>query len=313
MEISNRNFLDPDRGRRNRTQCCSLLLILISIVQVSIVYAIDSTRVQCPMSSAIINTSAGLVPSTGACTVQGTCKRDYTDTDVLSAVDGLVGAATRAARRRSAIGWEILPVIPWSLYTLKFECLGITAVSELSVHVEVSDSFSFSLDYCDAFLTHDSTTVRKQHNAGFKHKSNVRSFYSQFVVSSQQEPGRQIVVSNPSWSRLWEGKPQARSIITHCLQILSGSRIPFISHCIHRWTECRLVCWSGNLSAQCRLRKKWIVLYFDSVFPTPARRPALVVVVITHHRPVFVSQSWILENHPPKIRRSGLDGWWVNR
>jgi len=200
MEISNRNFLDPDRGRRNRTQCCSLLLILIliSIVQVSIVYAIDSTRVQCPMSSAIINTSAGLVPSTGACTVQGTCKRDYTDTDVLSAVDGLVGAATRAARRRSAIGWEILPVIPWSLYTLKFECLGITAVSELSVHVEVSDSFSFSLDYCDAFLTHDSTTVRKQHNAGFKHKSNVRSFYSQFVVSSQQEPGRQIVVSNPS-------------------------------------------------------------------------------------------------------------------
>lgn len=200
MEISNRNFLDPDRGRRNRTQCFSLLLISISIsiVQVSIVYAIDSTRVQCPMSSAIINTSAGLVPSTGACTVQGTCKRDYTDTDVLSAVDGLVGAATRAARRRSAIGWEILPVIPWSLYTLKFECLGITAVSELSVHVEVSDSFSFSLDYCDAFLTHDSTTVRKQHNAGFKHKSNVRSFYSQFVVSSQQEPGRQIVVSNPS-------------------------------------------------------------------------------------------------------------------
>ena len=202
MEISNRNFLDPDRGRRNRTQCCSLLLILIliliSIVQVSIVYAIDSTRVQCPMSSAIINTSAGLVPSTGACTVQGTCKRDYTDTDVLSAVDGLVGAATRAARRRSAIGWETLPVIPWSLYTLKFECLGITAVSELSVHLEVSDSFSFSLDYCDAFLTHDSTTVRKQHNAGFKHKSNVRSFYSQFVVSNQQEPGRQIAVPNPS-------------------------------------------------------------------------------------------------------------------
>merc|ERR1712159_537 len=146
----------------------------------------------------IINSSAGLVPSTGACTVQGPCKRDYTDTDLLSAVDSLVGAATRAARRRSAIGWETLPVIPWSLYTLKFECLGITAVSELSVHLEVSDSFSFSLDYCDAFLTHDSTTVRKQHNAGFKHKSNVRSFYSQFVVSSQQEPGRQIVVPNPS-------------------------------------------------------------------------------------------------------------------
>jgi len=194
MEICNRNFLDPDRGRRNRTQCCSLLLISIVLVQVSISIVYMPSIVP----GAIINTSAGLVPSTGACTVQGTCKRDYTDTDVLSAVDGLVGAATRAARRRSAIGWEILPVIPWSLYTLKFECLGITAVSELSVHVEVSDSFSFSLDYCDAFLTHDSTTVRKQHNAGFKHKSNVRSFYSQFVVSSQQEPGRQIVVPNPS-------------------------------------------------------------------------------------------------------------------
>ena len=56
-------------------------------------------------------------------------------------------------------------MIPWSLYTLKIrDNLGITAVSELSVHLEVSDSFSFSLDYCDAFLTHDSTTVRKQHN-----------------------------------------------------------------------------------------------------------------------------------------------------
>lgn len=77
--------------------------------------------------SNVLYQAMALVPSTGACTVQGTCKRDCTDTDVLSAVDGLVGAATRAARRKSAIGWEILPVIPWSLYTLKFECLGITA------------------------------------------------------------------------------------------------------------------------------------------------------------------------------------------
>jgi len=64
--------------------------------------------------------------------------------------------------------------------------------------LDVSDFFS--LDYCDAFLTHDSTTVRKQHNAGFKHKSNVRSFYSQFVMSSQQGAGRQITVPPQSCS-----------------------------------------------------------------------------------------------------------------
>ena len=39
-------------------------------------------------------------------------------------------------------------------------------------------------DYCDAFLTHDSATVRKQHNSGFKHKANVRNFYTQFALNS---------------------------------------------------------------------------------------------------------------------------------
>lgn len=28
-------------------------------------------------------------------------------------------------------------------------------------------------DYCDAFLTHDSPSVRKQHNMGRKHRDNV--------------------------------------------------------------------------------------------------------------------------------------------
>jgi len=28
-------------------------------------------------------------------------------------------------------------------------------------------------DYCDAFLTHDSPSVRKQHNSGRKHRDNV--------------------------------------------------------------------------------------------------------------------------------------------
>ncbi|XP_052207510.1 U1 small nuclear ribonucleoprotein C-like [Diospyros lotus] len=35
-------------------------------------------------------------------------------------------------------------------------------------------------DYCDTYLTHDSPSVRKQHNAGYKHKANVRSYYQQF-------------------------------------------------------------------------------------------------------------------------------------
>mmetsp|Transcript_8971 Transcript_8971/g.32837 ORF Transcript_8971/g.32837 Transcript_8971/m.32837 type:complete len:86 (+) Transcript_8971:220-477(+) len=35
-------------------------------------------------------------------------------------------------------------------------------------------------DYCDAYLTHDSPSVRKQHNAGYKHKANVRNYYMQF-------------------------------------------------------------------------------------------------------------------------------------
>ena len=34
-------------------------------------------------------------------------------------------------------------------------------------------------DYCDSFLTHDSPAVRKQHNSGYKHKSNVKAYYLQ--------------------------------------------------------------------------------------------------------------------------------------
>ena len=30
-------------------------------------------------------------------------------------------------------------------------------------------------DYCDAYLTHDSASVRRQHNVGFKHKARRRA------------------------------------------------------------------------------------------------------------------------------------------
>ncbi|CAF2141403.1 unnamed protein product, partial [Brassica rapa subsp. narinosa] len=51
-------------------------------------------------------------------------------------------------------------------------------------------------DYCDTYLTHDSIicifiyifqpSVRKQHNAGYKHKANVRIYYHQFEEQQTQ-------------------------------------------------------------------------------------------------------------------------------
>jgi hypothetical protein len=36
-----------------------------------------------------------------------------------------------------------------------------------------------------SFLTHDSPAVRKQHNSGYKHKSNVKSYFLQFEGSGE--------------------------------------------------------------------------------------------------------------------------------
>eukprot|EP01112_Ceratiomyxa_fruticulosa_P019317 TRINITY_DN6306_c0_g1_i5.p1 TRINITY_DN6306_c0_g1~~TRINITY_DN6306_c0_g1_i5.p1 ORF type:complete len:265 (-),score=52.38 TRINITY_DN6306_c0_g1_i5:100-894(-) len=41
-------------------------------------------------------------------------------------------------------------------------------------------------DYCDIFLTHDSPSVRKSHNEGFKHKSAVRTYYQTMEESHMQ-------------------------------------------------------------------------------------------------------------------------------
>ncbi|KAL6527617.1 hypothetical protein OROMI_029428 [Orobanche minor] len=41
-------------------------------------------------------------------------------------------------------------------------------------------------DYCDTYLTHDSPSVRKQHNAGYKHKANVRCYYQQYEAQLNQ-------------------------------------------------------------------------------------------------------------------------------
>uniref|UniRef100_A0AC35UEM6 U1 small nuclear ribonucleoprotein C n=1 Tax=Rhabditophanes sp. KR3021 TaxID=114890 RepID=A0AC35UEM6_9BILA len=42
-------------------------------------------------------------------------------------------------------------------------------------------------DYCDAYLTHDSPSVRKTHNGGRKHKENVRNFYQLFIETQAQK------------------------------------------------------------------------------------------------------------------------------
>jgi len=54
-------------------------------------------------------------------------------------------------------------------------------------------------DYCDTFLTHDSPSVRKTHNAGRKHKDNVRTYYQEWlekqtqnIVDRSQMPKTQI-------------------------------------------------------------------------------------------------------------------------
>jgi len=43
-------------------------------------------------------------------------------------------------------------------------------------------------DYCDAFLTHDSPSVRKQHNSGRKHRDNVSPAPSALGAQSQGPP-----------------------------------------------------------------------------------------------------------------------------
>ena len=40
-------------------------------------------------------------------------------------------------------------------------------------------------DYCDSFLTHDSLSVRREHNAGYKHKANVKSYYLMYSEEGQ--------------------------------------------------------------------------------------------------------------------------------
>jgi U1 small nuclear ribonucleoprotein C len=33
-------------------------------------------------------------------------------------------------------------------------------------------------DYCDIYLTHDTLTVRRSHNAGWKHQTQIKNYYT---------------------------------------------------------------------------------------------------------------------------------------
>ncbi|OAD68992.1 hypothetical protein PHYBLDRAFT_116811 [Phycomyces blakesleeanus NRRL 1555(-)] len=41
-------------------------------------------------------------------------------------------------------------------------------------------------EYCDIFLTHDSSSVRKAHNAGKNHVLNVRNYYAEIGQDKAQ-------------------------------------------------------------------------------------------------------------------------------
>ncbi|RIB10700.1 hypothetical protein C2G38_1979407 [Gigaspora rosea] len=42
------------------------------------------------------------------------------------------------------------------------------------------------LDYCDVYLTHDSSSVRKAHNNGKNHIMNVRNYYAELGQDKAQ-------------------------------------------------------------------------------------------------------------------------------
>ena len=50
----------------------------------------------------------------------------------------------------------------------------------------------FYCEYCDIYLTHDSLEARRQHSRGWKHKTNVRAYYSQLL----EQQGAQMLVSS---------------------------------------------------------------------------------------------------------------------
>jgi len=60
----------------------------------------------------------------------------------------------------------------------------------------------FFCDYCDVYLTHDSMSVRKSHNAGRNHLRNVTEYYQQIGHEKAQS-----VIDSITNSYAAEGQP----------------------------------------------------------------------------------------------------------
>lgn len=60
-------------------------------------------------------------------------------------------------------------------------------------------------DYCDVYLTHDSMSVRKAHNAGRNHERNVLDYYQRTLhsTSSLHHLGRAQLYTNTTHCRNW--------------------------------------------------------------------------------------------------------------
>ncbi|KAI8920154.1 U1 zinc finger-domain-containing protein [Powellomyces hirtus] len=50
-------------------------------------------------------------------------------------------------------------------------------------------------DYCDIFLTHDSPSVRKAHNAGWKHRMHVQNYYSALAPEQVEQIIEKLMIA----------------------------------------------------------------------------------------------------------------------
>ncbi|TQD94971.1 hypothetical protein C1H46_019402 [Malus baccata] len=81
-------------------------------------------------------------------------------------------------------------------------------------------------DYCDTYLTHDSPSVRKQHNAGYKHKANVREYYQQFEQEQTQSLIDQRIKEHLGNSAAYGGQPYGNIGAAYSQHLMSQPRLP---------------------------------------------------------------------------------------
>jgi len=77
-------------------------------------------------------------------------------------------------------------------------------------------------DYCDVFLTHDSSSVRKAHNAGRNHLTNVKDYYASLGHDQAQDIIDQITKMYESGVPPNRPYPQPPSGLNGLMQGLGG-------------------------------------------------------------------------------------------